>query len=180
MSTRAEILAGLAPHVRAQAGRLIEEFGSGVVRLTSGFRTLRAQAGAMAPHVHQNRQWIAQTYRRIGRPSYEVGQRLQQAVGQAPEGETVAQIRQRLYAALVSDPFGSLISKHCVMQGEQPAALAFDLDPLEQDGKVTAMGAEVWSAIVGLQYLDPPPLRREGGRIVWHVQFTPLTLSTEV
>lgn len=179
MNERTLILEGLAPHVRAQADGLIAEFGD-VVRLTSGFRTLRAQAGAMAPHVHQNRAWIAQTYRRIGRPSYEVGQRLQQAVGQAPEGETVAQIRQRLYAALVSDPFGSLISKHCVMAGAQPAALAFDVEPLEQDGVITAMGVEVWAAIVGMKYLDPPPLRREGGRIVWHVQFHALPVSQEV
>lgn len=167
------VLQGLAPHVRVQAEGLLAQFGD-VLRITSGYRDLQAQARAMATHVMQNRTWINETYRRIGRPSYEVGQFLQRLVDQHPDWRSHDEIAEGLWMQLTHDPRGSLISKHCVQVDGVPAALAFDLDPLEHDGSMTAMGQEVWQAILALPGLDPPPLRREGGRVIWHVQFLPV------
>ena len=169
----------LAPHVRANAEALEREFG-GVIVWRSGYREIREQAAAMAGNVIQNRQWIKQTYTRIGRPSYGIAQQLQAWVDTHPEIQDRRLLTSGLQAQLLIIPHGRLISRHSWQIEGQPASLAFDLEPIEEGGKITAMGQEVWERILLLPYLDPPPLRREGGLSRWHVQFVPIEVSTQV
>lgn len=170
---------GLAPHVRANAEALEREFG-GVIVWRSGYRGLYPQARAMAANTMLNRQWIQQTYTRIGRPSYDIGRQLQAWVNAHPEVTEARTLADGLYAQLLLIPHGRLISRHSYQIGDTPAALAFDLEPIEHDDQLTAMGQEVWDRILTLPYLDPPPMRREGGLRRWHVQFVPIETSVIV
>lgn len=169
----------LAPHVQANAESLRVQFGS-VVQFVSGYRDLLPQARAMAKNTLLDRRWIEQTYTRVGRPSYAIGQQLQAWVLAHPEIRDVEELTIGIFGQLVAMPNGCLISRHSYKLNGQPAALAFDLEPIEQDGRITAMGQEVWDAVVRLPYLDPPPMRREAGLPRWHAQFNPIESSVSV
>jgi hypothetical protein len=170
---------GLAPHVQTNAEALEKEFG-GVIVWRSGYRDLYPQAKAMAANVRLNRQWIRQTYTRTSRPSFGIALRLQAWVDAHPEQTDEKTLADALHAELLVIPHGRLISKHSYMIGAAPASLAFDLEPIEHDDQLTAMGQEVWHRILTLPYLDPPPMRREGGLRRWHVQFMPIETSVTV
>ena len=169
----------LAPHVRANAESLEREFG-GIIVWTSGYRDIREQAHAMAKNTLVNRQWIKATYRRIGRPSYQIAQQLQHWVDAHPECTGERTLTDGLHAQLLTIPQGRLISRHSWTIGATPASLAFDLEPIEHHDEMTAMGQEVWHRILSLPYLDPPPMQREGGLRRWHVQFMPIDTSVTV
>jgi hypothetical protein len=169
----------LAPHVRVNAEALYTEFGD-VIQWTSGYRDLLSQARAMASNVIKRRTWIKETYTRTGRPSFGVALRLQAWVDQNPHFTSLTTLASGLHAQLLLIPGSSKISFHTWTINGQPASLAFDLEPIEEGGKITAMGQEVWNRILTLPYLDPPPMRREGGLPRWHAQFKPIDMSTSI
>lgn len=165
---------GLGPYAKAAALGLLTTFGPEVIRFTRGYSDLRGQARAMAGNVVRNKEWIKQTYNRTDRPSYAVACRLQDAVYLHADLQDRGQIEQVLYEALLAIPNGHEISFHTQTLNGQPAAEAFDLQPLEDGhGVATADGKRVLAYIQQRKedwHVDAF-LMREGGLRVWHLQF---------
>jgi hypothetical protein len=123
------------------------------VRFTSGRRTVRDQARAMAANVVKNRQWIAETYR-----SPSERDELQTWVDDHPEA-TRDQIAAGLEGIVRgwSDRRKARLSKH--FSGE-----AFDVQPQAHDA---ARIKDDIRSLPGLtKFLDT-----EGGLVRWHAQF---------
>lgn len=121
------------------------------VQFTSGRRTLRAQAHAMATKVTLNRRWIAQTYR-----ATNASRACQRWVDRNPEVTTTDDVAAGLVTVLRALPATDvlLLSKH--LTGN-----AWDVAPA---------GPEVETTIRGLPGLTLF-LTREGGFTIWHAQF---------
>lgn len=165
---------GLGPYAKAAALDLLTTFGPEVIRFTSGYRDLRSQARALAGNVVRNNDWIKQTYTRTDRPSYAVACRLHDAVYLHADLQDRGQIEQVLYEALLMIPNGHEISFHTRTLNGQPAAEAFDMQPLEDGrGVATEEGARVLAYIQQRKeaWSVDAFLTREGGLRIWHLQF---------
>jgi hypothetical protein len=120
----------------------------GVV-FTSGRRTLRQQARAMAGNVTQNRDWIVETYR----PSEPIRQ-MQKWVDDHPEAETAEAVAKGLEAVMSALP-----PEECLRISRHLVGRAFDVRP------GSAPECEI-EALEPRQFLT-----MEGGLVIWHVGF---------
>jgi hypothetical protein len=124
------------------------------LEFTSGRRTIRQQAHAMAGNivVLHDRQWIGKTYL--------AGAKLQQWVNQHPEAVTVDAITDGLEQTMNAMPEADLmkISRHLTGR-------AFDIRPVILNSKV------IKSDILKLPGLHKF-LDHEGGHVRWHAQFS--------
>lgn len=146
----------LATHAKACALLLCDSFPD--VKFTSGRRSIAQQAKAMAQNVVRNRRWIGETYRH--------GASLQGWIDRHPEVRAASQIEAGLLALMQNMKPEDLakLSKHFT-------GMAFDLEPIvDHQGLPTARGFEIVDFI--RQHLQGAKvLLREGGLVVWHVQF---------
>lgn len=142
----------LAPVARAAAYALKRAHPA--VTFTSGRRSKREQARAMAGNVAQNRRWIAQTY--LASP---LCTRCQDWVDAYPERTSRAEIEAGLVSVLerASDAELAKFSSHL-------AGMAFDIQP------VTVDAVKIKATIRELPGLDKF-LDTEGGLVRWHAQF---------
>ncbi len=142
----------LAPKARRAAYALKQAHPS--IRFTSGRRSTRDQARAMAGNVVKNRKWIEATYR-----ASAVRTKCQEWVDTHRDKKTKAEIAKGLLAVL--DTFGAValgrFSRH--LSGN-----AFDVQPVEKGAKAIK---ETIRALPGLDKF----LEKEGGLVRWHVQF---------
>lgn len=125
------------------------------VVFTSGYRDVAGQARAMAGNVVQNRRWIEQTYVATAERT-----QLQDWVDAHPEAKTQAEIAAGLESVMTSwtDSQKKNISRHMI-------GLAFDLKPMSGEN-----GAKVMATIENLPKKHKF-LTKEGGLVIWHVQF---------
>jgi hypothetical protein len=125
------------------------------VVFTSGRRTTREQANAMAGNVVQNRKWIEQTY-----VASDERDALQTWIDGHPEATTSSAISDGLFAIMDtwSDIQKAKVSRHFSGQ-------AFDVRPVS--GKP---GDEIKATIKGLARLRKF-LESEGGLTIWHADF---------
>jgi hypothetical protein len=125
------------------------------VVFTSGRRTAKTQANAMAGNVARNRRWIKQTYR-----ATPESKALQKWVDDHPQAKTAAAIGAGLYRIMKNwtDAQRRNLSRHFSGQ-------AFDVAPV-----AGAAGEKIKKTIRAL-----PDLRKfldkEGGMIIWHADF---------
>lgn len=158
MATKNEIdLLRLAPRARVAATILNEMFPD--IVFTSGLRDVRKQAGAMAKNFLRNPQWIGQTYLK--------GAELQTRLDRI-KPQTQAEAHLVILEYLESKPESWLadFSRHF-------AGYAFDVQPVvDVTGIPTARGHKIIECLrfkLGAEKV----LLKEGGLVVWHVQFTP-------
>ena len=123
------------------------------IEFTSGRRTVRQQAHAMASNivVLKDRKWIGETYL--------AGAKLQKWIDHHPEASTIDQITDGLEKTMNAMPEAELlkISRHLTGR-------AFDIRPVTENA--AAIERDV-RALPGLhKFLD-----REGGHVRWHAQF---------
>jgi hypothetical protein len=158
MATRSEIdMLRLAPRAKAGAVLLNEMFPDTV--FTSGLRDILKQSVAMARNVARNPKWIGETYKH--------GQELQELLDRAQlKGQ--ATVQQAIYGYLSgkSEEWLARFSRHF-------AGYAFDVLPVaDVTGIPTVVGHKMIELMrfgIGAEKV----LLREGGQVVWHVQFTP-------
>lgn len=144
----------LVPHAKAGAEALLKEHGASIV-FTSGRRTVKQQADAMAPHVVNDRQWIVGVYK-----DKEVANALQKWVDDHPEAKTAKQIGAGLEAVINSWPAETQLKLSRHLTGA-----AFDVNPVAGEA-----GAKIKKSIKALADLDDF-LEKEGNDVVWHAQF---------
>jgi len=123
------------------------------LEFTSGRRTVRQQAHAMASNIValKDRKWIGKTYL--------AGAKLQTWIDQHPEATTIDQITDGLEQTMNAMPETELlkISRHLTGR-------AFDVRPVTKNA--VAIKSDI-RALPGLhKFLD-----REGGHVRWHAQF---------
>jgi hypothetical protein len=123
------------------------------IEFTSGRRTVRQQAHAMASNIValKDRKWIGKTYL--------AGAQLQKWVDQHPEAKTIDQLTAGLEQTMTAMPESDLlkISRHLTGR-------AFDIRPTSKNAASIKKDIR---ALPGLhKFLD-----REGGHVRWHAQF---------
>jgi hypothetical protein len=123
------------------------------LEFTSGRRTVRQQAHAMASNIValKDRKWIGKTYL--------AGAKLQTWIDQHPEARTIDQITDGLEQTMNAMPEVELlkISRHLTGR-------AFDIRPVTKDSVTIKRDIR---ALPGLHKF----LEREGGHVRWHAQF---------
>ena len=126
----------------------------GVV-FTSGRRTVKQQAKAMAGNVSANRKWIEQTY--VASPQRT---KLQKWVDEHPKAKSKADIAAGLESIFetFTDAQKNQFSRHITGQ-------AFDLQPVPG-----AAGKKIKDTIRSLPKLRKF-LEKEGGLVRWHADF---------
>lgn len=141
----------LEPVAREAAAQLKQKHPN--LEFTSGRRTIRQQAHAMAANIVslQDRQWIGKTY--------IAGAKLQQWVDAHPQAQTVDQLTAGLEATMsaMSQVEVLKISKHLTGR-------AFDIRPVMENSDVIVADIEALPGLVKF-------LQKEGGHIRWHAQF---------
>lgn len=158
MATKNEIdLLRLAPRARAGAVILNEMFPE--ISFTSGLRDISKQAGAMAKNVLKNPQWVKETYLK--------GEELQAKLDRIkPQTQAAAHLAILEYFQSKPEAWLANFSRHF-------AGYAFDVAPVvDITGIPTARGHKIIEAMrfkLGAEKV----LLKEGGLVVWHVQFTP-------
>ncbi len=157
MATKSEIdMLRLAPRAKAGAVLLNERFPDTV--FTSGLRDIQKQSVAMARNVARNPKWIGETYK--------YGQELQALLDRA-QLKDASSVQRAIHDYLSSQPEEWLakFSRHF-------AGYAFDVLPVaDVTGIPTAVGHKMIEFMrfgIGAEKV----LLREGGQVVWHVQFT--------
>lgn len=158
MATKNDIdLLRLAPRARTAAVILNEMFPD--IIFTSGLRDIPKQAGVMARNVLRNPRWVGKTYKQ--------GAELQARLDRIkPQTQAEAHLAILEYFQTKSDVWLADFSRHF-------GGYAFDVAPVvDVTGIPTARGAKMIEAMkfkIGAEKV----LLREGGLVVWHVQFTP-------
>jgi len=141
----------LEPAAREAAELLREKHPH--LEFTSGRRTIRQQAHAMASNIVSlhDRQWIGKTY--------FAGAKLQQWVDAHPQAKTVDQLTAGLEATMnaMTEAEVLKISKH--LTGN-----AFDIRPVMEDSDEIVADIEALPGLVKF-------LKKEGGHVRWHAQF---------
>jgi len=123
------------------------------IEFTSGRRTVRQQAHAMASNIVKlkDRKWIEKTYL--------AGAKLQEWIDQHPEASTIDQITAGLEQTMNALPEPELLKVSRHLTGR-----AFDIRPITKNA--AAIKSDI-RALPGLhKFLD-----REGGHVRWHAQF---------
>src|SRR5260370_10890688 len=138
--------------VAEEAARLLQQKHPNI-EFTSGRRTIRQQAHAMAANIVllKDRQWIGKTYL--------AGSKLQKWVDDHPNAVTIDQITDGLEKTIDAMPETELlkISRHLTGR-------AFDIRPVTNNA---AMIESDIRTLPGLQkFLD-----KEGDHVRWHAQF---------
>lgn len=148
---------------RAKAGAVLLNERHPNVIFTSGYRDLPKQAEVMAHNTMSNPKWVGQTYK--------IGAELQEAIDyifksvSAPSEQLVKSVIFD-YMAAQTDAWRAGLSRHL-------AGYAFDIMPVvDRDLIPTSDG---WRIIefCRLHIGAEKVLLREGGQVIWHVQFTP-------
>lgn len=147
----------LAPRAKVAAVLLNEMFPE--VVFTSGLRDINKQAGAMAKNVLRNPLWIGQTYLK--------GAELQATLDRIkPQTQAAAHLAILEYLQSKPESWLAEFSRHFV-------GYAFDVQPVvDITGIPTAQGHKIIECLrfkLGAEKV----LLKEGGLVVWHVQFTP-------
>jgi len=143
----------LVDYANEAAEKLQADYPS--VVFTSGRRSVREQADAMAGNIVQNRKWIEQTYLKS-----DERDSLQKWVDEHPEATTSTAIADGLFAIMDgwSDGQKANLSRHFSGQ-------AFDVRPVAGNS-----GDEIKAAIKKLPRLRKF-LEKEGGLTIWHADF---------
>jgi hypothetical protein len=160
MATREQIdLLRLAPRAKAGA-RLLNE-RCPYVEFTSGSRSVAEQARVMAVNEWRAPGWIGATYRRGADLADSIRVNRAQLRAEADLRHWIER-----YLSVQSEEWLSGLSRHLT-------GYAFDVRPvIDDNGHPTAKG---WAIIdcarrdIGAENV----LLREGGLVIWHVQFTP-------
>jgi hypothetical protein len=147
----------LAPKAKVAAILLNEKFPETV--FTSGYRNLADQIRVMAANEYKSPGWIGETYK--------VGGELQRLIAKTrPLTKVAMQETIEAFFQSKSTEYPLQFSRH--LEG-----YAFDIQPLiDVTGMPTADGFQVVDycrRCLGAEKV----LLREGGLVIWHVQFTP-------
>lgn len=127
---------------------------------TSGRRSIEKQARVMAVNSMKNRRFIEQTYLD--------GDSLQQVVNKLPIDCSQATMEANLYNALLSlDAIGLMrVSRH--LTGD-----AFDIQPIVDCSGIPSTKGQMVIDYIRRNMAEAKMLLREGGLVIWHVQFPP-------
>lgn len=158
MATKNEIdLLRLAPRARTAAVLLNEMFPE--VVFTSGLRDINKQASVMAKNVLRNPLLVGQTYLK----GAELQERLERI---KPQTQAEAHLAILEYFQSKPESWLAEFSRHF-------GGYAFDVQPIvDITGIPTARGHKIIECLrfkLGAEKV----LLKEGGLVVWHVQFTP-------